>query len=130
MKRDLKVADLMTTAVITVRDRDSITHADSEMQVAGVRHLPVFDGRQHLVGILSDRDLRGALASARGRTVPVGEVMTRHVQTVTSRTPAREAAEIMLEQRIGSLPVLGEEGELIGLVTETDFLRLAHQLLG
>jgi CBS domain-containing protein len=129
MKRDIRVSDLMTTAVITVRDHDDIARADEEMRMAGVRHLPVFDDRQHLIGILSDRDLKGALATARGRPVAVAEVMTRDVQTVSARTPARAAAELMLERRIGSLPVLGEEGELVGVVTETDFLRLALDLL-
>ena len=130
MKRDFRVSDLMTTALITVRERDALTHAEAEMKLGGIRHLPVLDERQNLVGILSNRDLLGALAKAHGRAVPVAEVMTRDVVTISSRAPARKAAAIMLERKIGSLPILGEEGQLVGLVTETDFLRLAYELLG
>ncbi len=128
--KNLKVSDLMTTALVTIHVGNAVSHADAEMRLAGVRHLPVVDERQRLVGILSNRDLLGALAKTRGKTVHVVDVMTRNVKTIRASAQAREAAELMLEHKIGSLPVLGDEGQLVGLVTETDFLRLAYELMG
>jgi CBS domain-containing protein len=125
----LTVGDLMTTAVISLQEGATIRRADADMRLAEIRHLPVVDSGGHVVGVVSDRDLLRAL-SRRGTAVAVAKVMTRHVRTVSPGTPARRAAEIMLAQKIGCLPVVGDEQELVGIVTETDFLRLAVQLLG
>ena len=123
--KHLAVRDLMTTSVISVRPGTTVHEAQEEMHVADIRHLPVVDERQRLVGILSDRDL---LRAAGRRTV--AEIMTRDVVSVTPDTPARTAAAEMLGNKIGALPVLGEDFELVGLVTETDFLRIALHALG
>jgi CBS domain-containing protein len=126
----LKVSDIMTTAVTTIHVGDTVTDADAEMRIGAIRHLPVVDEHQRLVGILSNRDLLGALAKTRGKTVHVAEVMTRNVKTIRASAPARQAAAIMLEHTIGSVPVIGDEGQLVGMVTETDFLRFAYEQLG
>jgi CBS domain-containing protein len=124
---DLTVADLMSTALITVGPKDSVNRADLEMKLAGIRHFPVVDGRQHLVGVVSDRDLLRGF----GRTdvVSIASVMTTDVHTVSEETPAAEAVELLLEHKFGCLPVVGDDGRLVGLVTETDFLRVAHRAL-
>ena len=127
--RQLAVSDVMTTAVQTIRLGGVIDQAEHDMRLAGIRHLPVVDDRGHLVGILSDRDLLGALARSRGKGVPVVEIMTRDVRTIAANAPARRAAATLLEHRIGCLPVVGDEGQLVGMVTETDFLRLCLELL-
>jgi acetoin utilization protein AcuB len=98
-----------------------------------VRHLPVLDG-DRLVGILSDRDLKRAMASSATslsvhelnyllERVQVREFMTRAVITVGPARPIQDAARVMLVEKIGALPVMDGE-RLIGLVTETDMLRL------
>lgn len=127
--KDLRVSDLMTTAVLTIKVGETVSDADATMRLAGIRHLPVVDDRGRLVGILSNRDLLGALVKAKGKAVQIADVMSRAVKTVASSAPARRAAALMLEHKIGSLPVLGEEQQLVGLVTETDFLRLSYELL-
>jgi len=124
----LTVEDLMSTAVLSLKETDTVGRAHLEMHVASIRHIPVVDGRQHVVGILSNRDLIRALAEGRTST-PVGEIMTRMVTTVRTSTPAFEAAEMMMEAKIGSLPVVGDDQQLVGIVTETDFLQVAHQAL-
>jgi CBS domain-containing protein len=129
-RADLKASDLMTTAVITIKAGEAISHADSEMRLASIRHLPVVDDRNHLVGILSHRDLLRAFARAKKETVHVADCMSRDVKTIRAAAPARKAAAIMLEHKIGSLPVIGDDGQLVGLITETDFLRLVYELLG
>jgi CBS domain-containing protein len=127
--QNLRVGDLMTTAVLSVKDGDLLTTADVTMKMADVRHLPVIDRRGHVVGVLSNRDVLGA---SRRRKAPrrVGEVMSRTVMTVRAETRAAEAAALMLQYKIGSLPVVGDEEELIGVITETDLLRVAHEALG
>lgn len=119
----------MTTALVTVKVGNAISHADAEMRLASIRHLPVVDDRHRLVGILSNRDLLGAMVKKRENTLHVADIMTRDVKTIPANAPARKAAALMLEHKIGCLPVLGEEGQLVGLITETDFLRLAYELL-
>lgn len=126
---NLKASDLMTTSVITIKAGNALSHADAEMRLAGIRHLPVVDDRNRLVGIISHRDLLRALAKSKKGTVHVVEFMARDVKTVAASAPAREATALMLEHKIGSVPVLGSDGQLVGLLTETDFLRLAHEVL-
>ena len=126
MSRIAKVGDLMSTALIVVRDSDSIGVADAQMKLGAIRHIPVVDAKQNLVGILSSRDV--LLALARGKkSIRVGETMTRDPVTVTPDTPVHEAIELLLEHRFGSLPVLGTDGHLMGIVTDTDFLVAARE---
>lgn len=117
----MKVEDLMSTAVITVLDTDTIEAAETEMKLGSMRHLPVIDQRQNLIGMLSSRDVLLALARGQKR-VHVGEFMTRKPVTVTPDTPVHRAIDLLLEHRFGSLPVVGSDGHLLGIVTETDFL--------
>ncbi len=131
MRREaLKASDIMTTLLITAKAGDAISHADAEMRLAGIRHLPIVDERQKLVGIVSNRDILRAFARSKKETVHLSECMSKKVHTIPARAPARKAAAMMLEHKIGSLPVIGEEGQLVGLITETDFMRLAYELLG
>lgn len=124
----LKIEQLMTTGVIAVRDSDTVSKADHEMRQADIRHLPVIDEGHRVVGILSNRDLARTLAAHHG-TKRVGAVMTREVLTVRPETPAFRAAEVMRDRKLGALPVVGEDGVLVGIVTETDFLGVAANAL-
>jgi CBS domain-containing protein len=129
----MKVRELMTANVATVARNDELTIADDIMTMKRVRHLPVVeDGR--LVGILSQPDLfKAALSTAMGfgekarkeflKTVPVKEVMTEEVLTIDPDADVRAAAHLMLDRRVGCLPVL-EKGKLVGMITETDLLRV------
>lgn len=122
---DLKVVDLMTTALLTIKASESVTEAHSEMELGLIHHLPVVDDRGKLVGVLSDRDL---LSSSK-RHRKVAELMTRDVITIRPEAPAYEAAALMLDHRIGSVPVVDAHGVLVGLVTQTDYLDLARRAL-
>jgi CBS-domain-containing membrane protein len=128
MKRKL-VEDLMSRSVIALREKEIVQIAKLDMDIAAIRHLPVVDDHQRVVGIVASSDLLQALARREGRPIPVTEVMTRDVRTVHRRMPAHEAVRIMLDHKIGSLPVLGDRERLEGMLTETDFLRVAEEAL-
>ncbi len=131
----LSVRDVMTAEVTTLKRNEKLTLADDLMHLGRIRHLPVLDDYgQQLVGIVSQRDLfRSALAKALGYgesaqrklldTFSVKEVMITDVITTTPDTPLIEAARVLMEHKIGCLPVV-ENGRLVGIVTEGDFVAM------
>ena len=123
-KSELRVADIMSTALVTVRASETITSANAEMQVGVIRHLPVVDDRGHLIGVLSDRDLLHTRGTKR-----IVDVMTKDVVTVRPDAFAAEAASIMLDHKISSVLVVDDNGALVGMVTQTDYLDLARRSL-
>jgi CBS domain-containing protein len=105
------------------------------MHRARVRHLPVVNREGELVGVVTDRDLRHHLFSPHvfkelGATsvdillkaVPVSAIMSTDVVCVEADEDLGEAARMMLEDKVGSLPVV-DHGRVVGILTETDMLR-------
>ena len=125
----LTVADLMTTVVAAFSPDDSLLEADVGMRLGQIRHLPVTDGEHRVIGILSSHDVLGHLKAGLSRPVRVAEVMTKKVITAHPAMPAHEAARLLLEHRIGALPVVDAAGVLVGIVTEGDFVKLAARWL-
>jgi CBS domain-containing membrane protein len=132
--KDLRVCDIMTQEVTTLKRNDQLSLANDIMQLGRVRHLPVLEDDGRLAGILSQRDLfRGALAHALGYgqhaqrkmldSLLVKEVMSSDVITTGPDTPLVEAARVLLERKIGCLPVV-EGGQLVGILTEADFVAI------
>src|SRR5579864_900181 len=129
------VRDIMTSDVTTLKRNEKLTIADDVMQLGRIRHLPVLDDDgEQVVGIVSQCDLfRGALAQALGYgqharrkildTLLVKDVMTTDVITTSPETPLAEAARVLMERKIGSLPVV-KDGRLVGIITEGDFVAL------
>jgi len=129
-----KVKDVMSRDVRTVKRNDQLAIADRLMKEERIRHLPVIDEAGDVCAVVSQRDLfRGALLRALGygsraedtmlRQVVVKEAMSAEIFTTTPETTVAEAARVMIERKIGCLPVL-DAGKLVGVVTETDFVRL------
>jgi acetoin utilization protein AcuB len=136
---DLRVSEWMTPAPVTVTPSTSIPKVLGLMGYRRIRHLPVVEAGR-LVGIITDRDVRTVEPSP-ATSLTAGEkryllerltvraVMTRPVITVARREPLAEAVRLMLENRIGGLPVM--EGErLVGILTEVDLLRAFSTTLG
>ncbi|MBX3272895.1 MAG: CBS domain-containing protein [Sandaracinaceae bacterium] len=131
----------MTTDVVTLAEEQDVLFATSAMNLRRIRHLPVVRG-DALVGLVSHRDLLRAQArflaqvGERGEagsdttiaSVLARDVMTADVRTVSPETPADEAAMILVDTKFGCLPVVNE-GTLVGIVTEADFLRWAVGVL-
>lgn len=126
----MTVGNLMSTALITMKPEDTVGNADFEMKIAAIRHVPIVDDRNKLVGMVSNRDILRALGETDEDHVVIKDIMTRSLHRINADAPAREAASLILENKIGALPVIGDEGQLVGLVTETDFVRLAYEVLG
>lgn len=131
----MRVSDLMSRNVVTIGESDSCLEAVGRMHGAHVRHLPVVNAAGTLRGLVTDRDLRHHLFAPRVlkeigtiavdillKAVPVSEVMSSPVMSVPADADIVEAARIMLEAKVGSLPVV-EGGRVVGIVTETDVLR-------
>lgn len=126
-RRTLTVSDLMTTAIITVRPDEKVSEAHADMKRGAFHHLPVLDNRGRLIGMVSDRDILRALGRAKETTI--AEIMTQCPITIEADKSAHLAARIMLDRSISSLPVVNDAGQMIGLVTQTDFLDVARRAL-
>ena len=120
------VEQVMTTPVVTVTPETTTSDAWELLQEGHFRHLPVVRlGR--LVGIVSDRDLRVARMLA--EDPPVGRLGSADVLMVEPGTPVEEASRLMVEQKIGALPVV-RDGALVGIVTESDLFRMLTRVMG
>lgn len=126
-----KVGEFMTTELFTLHPEDLVDLAASVMDWEHIRHVPVEDGEGHLVGLVTHRALLRLVARrSRGdqTAIAVRDIMRTDPVTVTPDTPTLEAMETMRKQRVGCLPVL-EDGQLVGIVTERDFINVSSRLL-
>jgi acetoin utilization protein AcuB len=132
------VSDIMSRKVITVDPDTPMLEARKRMAEARIRHLVVMENVR-VVGIITDRDIRLNLPSpATSLSVweisfllaklTVREVMSQSVIVIGSDRPAAEAARIMVDYKIGALPVIDDAG-LAGIVTESDFVRAVGAVL-
>ena len=136
-KTAVTVRDVMAQNPLTLDRNETLDLAESIMNLGRIRHMPVVDDGR-VIGILSQRDLfRSALLTALGfgrktttaliKTIKIKEVMTEDVITIAPETTIKGAARIMIDKKIGCLPVVENE-KLIGLLTETDILRYVVEL--
>jgi CBS domain-containing membrane protein len=108
------------------------------MKAGHIRHLPVVDGKERLIGLVTHRNLLAAWVSHGdpgherprdvARQIPVEMLMEKSVLTVEPDTPAAHAARVIETNKIGCLPVVAA-GKLVGIVTEADFVHFARKLL-
>ena len=129
----------MSHPVITVAPNLPINEALALMRHERIRRLPVIKGNK-LVGIVSNEDLLNASPSPATSLsvwemnyllskITVKDVMTKDVLTIPKDTPIEEAARIMVDNKIGGLPVL-HDGRVIGIITETDLFKILLELMG
>lgn len=134
----MKVSDVFTRGAIVVEPNTSAPQARKIMEEHKIRRLPVVDEGK-LVGIITLTDLLKAAPSPATSLsiwelhylldrVKVSEIMTRDVVTTTPDTDLRQVANIMAERKIGGLPVV-ENGEVVGMITESDVFRARVKLL-
>ncbi len=136
--RRVSVLDIMQPKVVTIGASDRLSTAEDIMRLGGVRHMPVVSMGQ-LVGVVSERDLLRASPSSFESAAPYGgagsesrsaimrrvrieQVMSRPAIVVPPSAPLSEVALLMVDRKIGCLPVVEVGGRLVGIVTNGDVL--------
>ncbi len=127
---------IMSTDLVTVAPGDTLATARRIMHDKGIHHLPVLDDNQELVGLVTltnvlaatDSILRDDENRIHATEICVGDIMVRDVVTVDENASLRQAALFLEKHGIGCLPVI-TDGKLRGIVTDTDFLGVAINLL-
>jgi CBS domain-containing protein len=127
----LTVGECMTTDLFTARKEDIIDLVGEMMDWRQIRYMPVEDDKGKLLGLVTSRLIIRELLREKkeAKTITVEEIMISNPIAVTPETTVREAMRLMRENRIGALPVVHEPDELIGIITEMDFLRITARLL-
>jgi len=135
----MKVKDLMSSPVFSLKETDSLHNARELMTLQRIRHIPIVTVDNEFTGLITHRDILSATISQLAELdpetqreidsgIPIHEIMRSDITSVSEETPLKEAAQILLNHKYGCLPVV-REGELCGIITEADFLRLTIQLM-
>lgn len=135
----IQVSDIMTHRVAVLHEENNLELAEKAMQSYGFRHLPVVEGDK-LVGLVTDRDIMRASVSSLAddhdllddnlkRYFFIREIMTMNVIAARPWMTLLEAGNIMKDRKIGCLPVTEQDGTLVGIVTQSDFLDVALNFL-
>lgn len=120
-------SDIMSHPVVTLAPEDSLKEAFDLVCVSRFRHLPVLSEGQ-LVGMISDRGILLALHEKMSLKRYVKDVMVRHVLYAHPTTKISRIAQVFWHERIGAMPIVNEKGELVGLLTRSDILRLLMKM--
>ncbi len=125
------VAEVMTADPVTLRPNDTIGQAEDVMDEQGFRQIPIVTGKE-LVGILTDRDIRSFLSGRlfgapdereRAINTKIATVMTPKPVFVDPEDDLSDAVELLIEGKMGGIPVVDEERGLVGIVTYVDVLK-------
>ena len=128
---DMKIVELMTKNPLVMTPGETVGQADELMTENRIRQLPVVEGSA-LLGIITDRDVRSFLAEssladpedrAKALKTKVRDVMTADPLTLAPDDDLRDAVEVLVEDKIGGIPVVDEAEGLVGIVTYVDVLR-------
>jgi CBS domain-containing protein len=127
------VSELMTRNLVTLKETQNLGLAEELLRLHRIRHLPVVrEGK--LVGLITHRDLLKAAArkgqESASQPFWAADIMNREVKTVRPEMSLREAVKVMLDNKFGCLPVVGDNGNLLGILTEADLVRYAQELIG
>lgn len=130
------VEEIMKTDVITLQKYETIETALKLLNQHDIRHIPIVDDENHVIGIVSDRDIRDASPSIFHQDInsddlknPIAKIMTQNVITVHPLDFVEEISAIFYEKEIACLPVT-KDGKLVGMITEKDMLHTLIQLTG
>jgi len=124
----MKVQDVMTSPAHSTCPEVSVASAARTMADYGCGALPVLDNAGRPIGILTNRDVRRAVAVGDlGRPMKVSEAMTLEPVTCSAETPLAEALKILSEREIQHLPVVDIQGRLVGIVSLSDIVAATHR---
>lgn len=136
------VSRSMVSQVITIHKEASVFEAQEKMAGNGIRHLPVVDADNRLIGIVTDRDIRSAmpyslikeknLSEERERVarLKVETIMTRSPKTISPMDTIQDALLMIQKEKVGAFPVVDGDGKLKGILSVRDLLRAFINVLG
>ncbi|MCG6874465.1 MAG: CBS domain-containing protein [Betaproteobacteria bacterium] len=125
----MQVRKYMSAPAITVRADADYRTAFDVMRERDLHHLPVVDAAEHLVGIVALRDMLVAATRYQNAPVEIGEVMRRPVISTQADLQVVEAARLMRSRKIGCLPIVNTEMNVLGVITESDLLEVFVRML-
>lgn len=126
-KEVLIASQIMSFPVVTLHDDQPLSEAWELFHKTRFRHVPILSREGRLVGILSDRRLFQEIYEFGGDKL-IKEVMTTDVFSAKPKTPIRRIAQLFVIERIGSMPIVNNEGNLVGIITRSDILRTFSHL--
>jgi len=134
-----KVTDYMTRKVVSVTPDTGVRAAFFKMKAHHIRHLPVIDDENKLIGIVSDRELRRpewvdetpdiAHTYYLDDDMSVGDVMITNVYVIHTYDNLRKAVKLLLDNQIGAAPVLDKTGALVGMLSAVDLMRALNDVI-
>ncbi len=136
------VSRSMVSQVITIDKDASVFEAQEKMAANGIRHLPIVDGDNRLIGIVTDRDIRSVMpyrlikekgiAEEREKVahLKVEDIMTRNPKTISPMYTIQDALLMIQKEKVGAFPVVDDEGKLQGILSVRDLLRAFINVLG
>ncbi len=130
------IETIMSTDLITLPPTANLAEARALMHANRIHHLPIVEGSDHLVGLITltnvlagtDSILRDTDNRIHAHDICVGDVMVKDLATVDEHASLRQAALFLEKHKIGCLPVV-TDGKLRGIITDTDFVAVAINLL-
>lgn len=125
----MQIKNLMSEDIITIDKDQNLSDALKLLRKHNVSRLPVTNNKE-LVGIVSERDIAAKLGSSKYESMPasrlhISSVMVKDVFTVPQTMQLDEVAKLMLDNGIGSVPVMDEDDQMVGIVSKADFVTLA-----
>ncbi|MGA8178990.1 MAG: CBS domain-containing protein [Desulfobacterales bacterium] len=133
------ISKVMTRNVVTIDKSADISAAQEKMAEHHIRHLPVVEENNLLIGIVTDRDIRSALPSSRLTqkdnmekitSSKINGIMTKNPVSISPLDTIQDALILLQKKRFGSLPVVDHQGKLIGIITTRDLFREFINVLG
>ncbi|MCD6138628.1 MAG: CBS domain-containing protein [Deltaproteobacteria bacterium] len=126
----MRIRSLMIKKPITISDRTSVQEAIELMQANSIRHLPVVNHSNKLVGLVTLADMKQALLPAMVTGVSLADIMIKNPITIHPDADVETAAQIIYQRKIGGMPVVDDEDKVVGIITVTDILGAFIDIMG
>ena len=129
----ITIDEFMTPEPYTLRETDSIDDARKVMTEKHIRHIPVTDNDNHMLGLVTQRDVLAAtepvnVSHESDSDIRLSDIMIRNVSSIHKTGSLRQAAMYLQSHKYGCLPVVSDD-RLVGIITDTDFIAIAINLL-
>ncbi len=139
--RDVKLKELMASPVLTVSAEEDFKNVESKFRARGIRHLPVVDSQNRVVGLITQRDLYRIVSPrhtedgyiydpAMLNDFVLSRQMTASPYTLSPEDPVSKALEVMIRNKYGCIPLVDTENKLVGIVTSGDILKWVAAQIG